>query len=423
MRSNAQVKKLIAAIDIGTNKICTLIGAQSPLGVDVIGWGISPSSGISKGNIENIPLATDALKASVEAAEARSGEKIKSAYVGITGTHLKFENRKDRLDWVGKHGVITSEELMKIPTELSSSLSSATQEVIHTIPVGYSIDGKNGIRNPLGMHASNLAVETHIVSASTLMINKMKDTMKGIGIEMDGLVMESFASSKSILTEEEKALGVALIDIGAGTTDISIHVGGAITHSAVIPVGGFQFTNDICVTYNTNFDAAEAVKINEAHTLPDTVRPLEEINLPVLGRVTGLNVPLRDICILMRERAQELMRLVVIKLRDAGIEDVSDFRLVFTGGGSQLTGLEDLARRMISGKVRTGMPHSNTGVPEELIDPSYSTAVGILLWGNTKLGSNNRIPVGNSYGADRRTNQSSNPSTGISKLLSAFKFN
>jgi cell division protein FtsA len=374
--------KTIVAIDVGTTKVCTIIGQQSESGsLKILGYGVVPSEGLRKGNVTDIEATERAVRASVEIAEKRAGVKVESAYVGVTGSHVSFENRNDILDWVGKRGVITGDDLIRVPQKIAASVGDLGREVIHALPMAYSLDGKQGIKDPLGMHSDRLEVATHVVTASPTLTHRLVQAVENAGIKVESLVLEPLASSEAVLTREEKEAGVALADIGGGTTDVVVYRNGSIYFSSVIPVGGNQFTNDISLTYNTPYASAEATKLAFAHTEPETVRPDEEVHLPVVGRTTELKVPRHELCQLTRERGQELVRLIKLKLEDAKVGDITKFRLVVTGGGSALPGLEGLIQRVLTRHVRTGLPNGYVDdVPDDLITPAHATGVGILLW-------------------------------------------
>jgi cell division protein FtsA len=377
-----QSSRIITAIDVGTTKIFTLIASVTDAGsMETLGHGVVPCTGLAKGNIEDVVETQRAIRESIEIAQRQAGIQVKSAYVGITGGHISFENRRDALDWVGSQGVITAEDIRKVPLVVANSSKQIGRKVLHALPISFTLDGEEGIRDPMGMHSNRMEVETHVVTGSSMAVDRLVRAVESAGIKVDGVVLSSIASSESVLTPLERAKGAAVIDIGGGTTDIIVYKSGTISYSAVIPIGGYQFTNDICMTYNTSFEAAEEAKLTQCSTEPDTVRPHEEITLPVLGRAAGLKVPRHDICQLTRERAQELMRLIMITLKDADITDFNSFQLVLTGGASTLDGLEDMIKRTLTSNVRTAAPSGFMQIPAGLQQPSYATGFGLLIWG------------------------------------------
>lgn len=394
--------KIITAIDVGTTKVFTLIAGVNDAGfLEAMGHSVVPCSGLAKGNIEDIVETQRAIRESVEQAQNDAGVRISSAYVGITGAHISFENRKDVLDWVGSHGVITDHDINRVPETVANASKQLGRKVLHALPISFTLDGEEGIKDPMGMHSDRMEVETHVVTGSSMAVDRLVRAVESAGIKVDGVVLDSIASSESVLTPAERAKGTAVIDIGGGTTDIIVYKGGTISYSAVIPVGGFQFTNDICMTYNTSFEAAEEAKVTQCTTEPDSVRPHEEITLPVLGRVAGLKIPRRDVCQLTRERAQELMRLIMITLKNADVTDFENFSLVLTGGASNMDGLEDMIKRTLTRNVRTAAPNGFMQIPLGLQQPEYATGFGILLWGSQQrpmTETTNRATNGHSNG-------------------------
>ena len=413
--------KTIVAIDVGTTKVCTIIGQQSESGsLKILGYGVVPSEGLRKGNVTDIEATERAVRASAELAEKRAGVKVESAYVGVTGSHVSFENRNDILDWVGKRGVITGDDLIRVPQKIAASVGDLGREVIHALPMAYSLDGKQGIKNPLGMHSDRLEVATHVVTASPTLTHRLVQAVENAGIKVESLVLEPLASSEAVLTREEREAGVALADIGGGTTDVVVYRNGSIYFSSVIPVGGNQFTNDISLTYNTPYASAEATKLAFAHTEPETVRPDEEVHLPVVGRTTELKVPRHELCQLTRERGQELVRLIKLKLEDAKVGDITKFRLVVTGGGSALPGLEGLIQRVLTRHVRTGLPNGYVDdVPDDLITPAHATGVGILLWAANQPTA--EVSNGTNGSSNRATREASRNGGAVSRFFKQMR--
>ena len=371
---------LMTAIDVGTTKVCTIVGSKAgPNGLNILAHSVVPSEGIRKGNVADIASTADAIRASVEDAQRVAGIKIRSAYVGVTGAHVSFANLRYEME-ASSLGVITADDLDKIPDQVVSPRAGKGRQVLHAIPMHYSLDGQHGIRDPIGMHTSHLEVETHVVTAGSSYIDKLVEAVESAGIKVEDLVLEPLASSRAVLTPQERERGVALVDIGGGTTDLAMFKRGSLCFTSVIPVGGYQFTNDIRVSYDTPYKAAEDTKLKHAHTQPGVVRSHEEVTLPRNGRTTQQQVLVRDICQLTRERAQELIHLIRLKLREADVEDISSLDLVITGGTSNLPGLEDLMRQSLTNTVRIGVPEGHGSIPDALKKPAYATGVGILMW-------------------------------------------
>lgn len=377
-----QEKKLFTSIDIGTTKICTIISERSDSGpLSILGHGVVPSQGINKGNVMDEITLVEAIRSSISMAEQDASVKVDSAYIGITGSHISFENRISILDWVGKNGVITRADLNHVPSKIANSINDTGKEIIHALPIAYSLDGEYGIKDPMGMHSNRLEVQSHVVTASPSLTRKLVQSVENAGVQVESLVLQPLASGASVLTKEEKDHGVALVDIGGGTTDVIVYREGSVCFSSVIPVGGIQFTNDISLTYDTSQSSAEDAKLEYANTEPETIGPEEHVRLNIEGKKTELKIPRHELCQLTKERAQELVRLIKLKLDDAEIEDLTNYRIVITGGGSNLPGLAGLIKRMLTTNVRMGRPNGYIeNIPENINTPSYSAGLGILIW-------------------------------------------
>ena len=384
---------IVVAIDVGTSKVCTIIARRDDnRGFRMLSHSVVPSRGIEKGNVTDVAATRGAITESVAEAARVAGVTVKDAYVGVTGSHISYQNRHDQLRWATKRGVITTADLLQVPGTVAASSRQEGRRVLHALPRNYMLDGQRGIRNPLGMHTSRLEVETHVVLGANELVEKLTLAVEQAGLNVVSLVLVPIASAQAVLTEEEKELGVALVDMGGGTTDLVLYSQGTVFYNAALPIGGFQFTNDICVAYGTTYEAAEEAKLKFGNTEPAAVVAKDDLSLPIEGRARHRQIAVREICQLMRERAQELVRLIRIKLHEAGQSDNSDLRVVLTGGASGLPGLDDMMRRTISRHVRIGVPDSIPEIPEELHFPKFATSVGILLWA-MKSGSSAQLTV------------------------------
>jgi cell division protein FtsA len=399
-----QDSNVLAAIDVGTSKVCTIIASRSNgRGLRVLGHSVVPSGGLEKGNVADVPAAEKTIRKSVEAAERVAGVRVRSAFVGVAGSHVSFENRWDSMDGAGRHGVITADDVERAPQVAAAIAAKSGRRVIHAIPRAFSVDGKRGIRHPLGMHSRRLDVETHVVKGDSRFMDKLVAAVESAGVKVESLVLEPLASSQAVLTNAEKEQGVVLVDIGGGTADIVVFRNGQIDYTAVTPVAGYQFTNDICATYNTPYEAAEEAKLKFAHTEPYGDEAEGELTLPIVGRTAKLKVQRRELCQLTRERAQELARLIRIKLLEANMGELGNLPVVLTGGTAKLPGLKGLMQGKVSSRVRVGVPNGHVDVPEELRAPAYATSVGLLLWAAGHAGpvssDNGKSEAGNGSGS------------------------
>ena len=371
--------EMVVGIDVGTTKVCSIAGLRRDDGsFQILSHSSVPCNGLSKGNVSDIDATSDAIRKSVNGLQEAIGFNIESAYVGVTGSDIAFENRRDDLAPIFGHGVITAEDLDREPKALAESADEPGRQLIHALRMTYSVEGEDGIRNPIGMHSDTIEVDTHMVTAATVLVDKLATAVEQAGISVTGMVLEPMASGLAVMTPAERIRGTVLVDIGGGTTDVVGFQQGRVCFTGVIPVGGFQFTNDIAVTYNTRFEAAENVKL--AHASTDIPRFGQDVSLPVTGSDVDLRVDVAEICQLVRERANELARLIKIKLDESDIEGLSKYRIVLTGGSSNLPGIAELFQRSLSVAVRRGVPGGRDGFPDELRNPRYATAVGILQW-------------------------------------------
>ncbi len=373
---------LIAAIDVGTTKVCTILGHRAGAkGIRVLAHSSVPCNGLSKGNVADVAATTKAIRRSVHLVQKQTGRRVESAFVGVTGSHIGFQNRRDQLSSIGKNGVITADDLARTPEPLAESIAEPGRQLIHAIRMSYTLDGESGIRNPLGMHSSSVEADTHLTTGGAAFVKRLVQAVEDAGIKIASLVLEPLASAVAVLTPEEKERGAVIVDIGGGTTDLVAFKSGRVCFSAVIPVAGFQFTNDIALTYHTPYEAAEKVKLEYASTDMQISGPNEQISLPIVGRDVELQIRRLDVCQLARERGQELARLVKLKLDEA---ELGEYRVVLTGGTSNLPGLAALMQRTLTSIVRQGVPDAEGRLPEELKSSAYATGVGILQWAATE---------------------------------------
>jgi cell division protein FtsA len=373
------MKKLISAIDVGTTKICTIIGSLDSGGnVQVLGVGLVPSHGMHKGMVVNVEEAKEAVTESIRRAEQASGLKVESAYVGVTGRHISSIN---------SHGVVAiprNDRLVR-HDDLKRVLSSAQQvnlpddrRILHAIPRNYALDSQERIKNPVGMHGFRLDVETHIITAAISSVQNLVKCIRSIGVEIQDLILEPLASGEAVLTPEEREVGVILADIGGGTTDIAVFKEGSIYHTGIIPVAGYQVTSDLSIGLGLPFEIAEAMKKKYGNVYPEVLTKNQDSTLTVED---GHSVSYRELCNIIKVRMEELLRLILLEMPDSNYASLAPAGLVLTGGCSNLAGLEALARQTIRIQTRIGEPMGVYGITDILHDPAHSTGVGLLLWG------------------------------------------
>jgi len=369
----------IGAIDVGTTKVCTIMGdIDSEGALRVLGVGIAPSQGMQKGTVVNADEAKASIAESIRKAESVSGYKLESAYVGVTGRHINSVNNR------GVIAITRGDQLVR-PADLRRVLQVARnvkvpneQKVLHIIPRTYTVDGQEGVKNPVGMHGFRLDVEAHIITAAVASVQNLTKCIRSVGIEIDDLVMEPLASAEACLSEEERQNGVMLADIGGGTTDIAVLKDNTIYHTAVIPVAGTTLTRDIQVGLGISYELAEEMKKKYGDVTPvdRSARDDGDRNLSEDGHA----ISYRDLSEIIRTRVDELMRLLVLELPHADIPKIIPSGIVLTGGAANLPGIAELAQEVTRMPVRVGVPVSLYGVADSLRDPAYSTSVGLLLW-------------------------------------------
>ncbi len=374
---------VLVAVDVGTTKVCTIIARREDAGgFRILSFSALPSGGIAAGVVTDTSEAVESIRNSIQDAARQASVTVESAYIGISGSHVSFENRLDSLNGAASRGVITRDDLDRVPEAVAKVSARPGRKVIHALPRSYSLDGQGGIRDPLGMHTSRLDVESHLVLADDDSVQSLRGAIESSGLRVQGMVLDPIASAEAVLTEREKSNGVVLVDIGGGTSDVIVFDRGSVELTAILPVGGFQFTNDICVTYGTNYTSAETVKIEKGNTDPTGFKAADEVVLPVHGQGSERqrHVALREVSQLLRERVFELSRMIRLKMIDAGIEDPGSANLVLTGGSSRLVGMEDLFKQRLTPNVRVAGPDPALDLPEGLREPEFSTSVGLLRW-------------------------------------------
>lgn len=373
-------RDLIIGIDIGTSKVVTLVGEVTPdFKVNIVGMGTHPSHGLKKGVVVNIESTVQSIQRSVEDAEAMAGCEIFSAYTGIAGSHIRSLN---------SHGIVaiqdqevTQHDIDRVIDAAKAIAIPADQKILHILPQEFTIDSQEAIREPVGMAGVRLEAKVHIVTGAVGAAQNIVKCLKRCGLTANDIVLEQFASSQSILSEDEKELGVCMIDIGGGTTDIAIFTNGAIRHTAVIPIAGDQVTNDIAIALRTPSRHAEDIKIKYGCALQDLVDMNQTIDVPPVGDRPARRISKRALAEVIEARYEELFSLVYAEIRRCGLEDVMASGIILTGGASKVEGAVELAERIFRMPARIGLPSNVTGLSDIIHNPMYATGVGLLLYG------------------------------------------
>lgn len=378
------MQPVIVGIDVGTTKVCTIVGQMQENGkVNILGVGQSASKGLDKGVVVNIDDVVHVIAASVEKAERLSGYRIETAYVGVAGRHVSSLNSRGVVA-IGQPEYEISRNDVARAVEAAQAIAIPTQrEVIHVIPRAYIVDGNEGIRDPIGMSGFRLEVETHIVTGEVMAIQNLIKSVQRAEVEVSDMVLQPLASGEAVLKPEDKDRGVILVDIGGGTTDIAIFIQGGIWHTSVIPVGGNHFTNDIVYVLQTPYNTAEWLKIKYGNAIPEPAENEQEELIDVetltMGETQTINRHvLNDI---INARAEEIIELIYTEIQRSGYSGVLQAGIVLTGGGAQLRRLDELMRTMLSMPVRIGVPYGLAGLADTIDSPPYATSVGLLRWG------------------------------------------
>ena len=373
-------KNLIVALDIGTSKIAALVGeVVQDNQIEVIGFGTHPSRGLKRGVVVNIESTVQSIQRAVEEAELMAGCDIHSAYTGIAGSHIRSLN---------SHGIVAIRDREVNQSDVDRVIDAAKavaipadQKILHILPQEFIIDNQEGVREPVGMSGVRLEAKVHIVTGAVSAAQNINKCVRRCGLQVGDIVLEQLASSHAVLTEDEKELGVCMVDIGGGTTDIAIFTEGAIRHTHVIPIAGDHVTNDVAVALRTPTQYAERIKIKYASVLPEEVNPEEAIQVPSMAKHPPKQVQKRALAQVVAARYEELFELVLAELRRSGFEDLIAAGIVLTGGASHITGCIELAELIFQMPVRLGLPQCVNGLADVRDNPIYATAVGLLIYG------------------------------------------
>lgn len=389
-------ERLIVGIDVGSSKIATLIAQVSKEDVlTVIGVSNVAARGLRKGQIVDIDEAVRAIGEGVEAAERMAGVSVSSAFIVVGGSHISSVNSRGVVAVAGGENEITEEDVKRV-TEAARAISiPSSREIIHVIPRDFIVDSQEGIKDPIGMTGIRLEVETHIVTGATTAMRNLAKCIQQVGVDVEGLVFSGLASAESVLTDTEKELGVALVDIGGGTTDVTLFVDGSIAHSVVIPIGGRNITNDLAIGIRGSLDDAEAIKLelSKTHKKRDEVemddddrdtKKKDVIDLSKLNLSEELGTLSRKTLTdgIIKPRLTEIFTLVGMEIKRSGYAGLLPAGLVVTGGSAETVGLAQIGKEVLRMPVRIGFPTGVTGLIEEVSSPAFSALTGTILYGS-----------------------------------------
>lgn len=373
---------MIAGLDIGTTKIAALIAdVTDDMRLNIIGVGLVPSRGLRKGAVVDIDQTTESIVQAVEKAEHMAGRRVESVFVGITGEHIRSLNSKGMIAVTSPTREISREDVERVMESSRTVVLTPDREIIHAIPRGYIVDGQNGIRHPEGMSGLRLEVETHIIHGSSTFLQNVTKCVQRAQLQVSALVVEPIATAEAVLTEAERNLGVALADIGGGTTDVAVFTDGEIYYTGVIPVGGNHVTSDISVGLRTPPEESERIKLQYGCAMIQMADDSAMVPHRPMGSNEERKIPARVLAEIVEPRMRELLELVYEEIKKSGAAGMLPGGLVLSGGGSLMRGVAELAREVTDMPVRIGRPMNIGGLADKVDSPVFATGVGLLLYG------------------------------------------
>jgi cell division protein FtsA len=373
------MEEIVVGIDVGTTKVCTLVGRIEDEGsIRILGVGIEPSEGIKKGTIVDLEAAAQAIARSVERAESTSGLEITSALVSMAGAHVSSVNSRGSVGI--SSGVIEEYDVLRVLEQARAVAIPHDREIVHVIQRGFSVDGQDGIRSPIGMHGYRLEVEAHIITAANATVDNLRKCVDEAGVQIQQFVLNPLASAEVVLTDQEREMGVAVCDIGGGTTDLAIYVDGDVWHTMVLAVGGNHVTQDVAHGLRLPVAQAEEIKTQYGHAVRGEVGADEYFSIRPFGEEQTVQINRQDLAHIIEARIEEVFRLTLQEIKRSGYDGLLPAGIVLTGGTSALPGIKRIAREVLGLPVRTAMPENLVGLVDRLNSPAYSTSVGLLRW-------------------------------------------
>ncbi len=370
----------ICALDVGTTKVGAIIAdVVDDETFEVAGFGVAPSDGLSKGVVTNVAAATAAIGQAIEAAERQAGRQIASAYVGIAGSHIQAQPSNAAVA-IGRNRVVTYEDVERVKEAARAIALPHNREIIHVVARSFAVDEQEDLSDPVGMHGFRLAMDAQVISGATGAVRNLVQCVQTHGVEIEELVLDPLASGEAVLTSAEREMGVVVVDIGGGTTDIAMFIKGGLWHAVVVDVGGNHLTHDLAVGLRAPFSAAEELKRRYGHAVASRIADDQEVSTEVFGEAGKRTIPRKLVAEILEARSEEVLELILREIKRSGYEGLVPAGLVLTGGSSQLTGLRELSRQMTQLPVRVGGPNGLPGLVSELRKPEHATGVGLLLW-------------------------------------------
>ncbi len=371
-------KNLIVGLDIGTTKVCTIVGISNPKnGIEIIGIGTHPSHGLKKGSVVNIDKTVNSIISSVEDAKLMSGVEIKAATIGIAGSHIYSFNSSGVVAIKGEE--ITSDDVARVLEAARAVVIPSDREILHVVPQEFKVDNTPGIKDPIGMCGVRLEVHVHIVTGSIPLIQNLIKCVEMAGIDVENITLQPIASSESVLSSEEKEMGVILVDIGGGTTDLAIWKDGSLVHSQIIPVGGNHFTNDLAVALKISHVEAERVKIHHGCVLAEKLNQSAHITVQGITGSDAREIQMSVVAEVLGARADELFNIINDVVKEKCKEEDIAGGYVLTGGGALINGLQELGSYILNRPVKIGYPKPFGGMTNIMQNPKFSTVLGLMM--------------------------------------------
>lgn len=397
MASKNAEKNLIVGLDVGTSKVAAIVGELHADGsLEIIGIGSHPQRGMKKGVVVNIEATMNSIRRAVEEAELMAGCNVHSVYVGLSGSHVKSFN---------SHGIVavrnkevSESDVERVIDAACAVAIPADQKILHVLPQEFAVDDQEGIQEPVGMSGVRLEAKVHIVTGGVSSAQNIRKCVNRCGLEVNKLILEQLASGYAVLTDDEKDLGVCLVDMGGGTSDIAVFAGGAIRHTAVIPVAGDQVTNDIAVALRTPTQHANTIKIKYGCALPELIQGEDAIEVPSVGERPPRRLSRHTLAEVIKPRYEELFLLIQRELRKSGFEDMLAGGIVLTGGSAKMEGAIELAEEVFHVPVRLGLAQNVVGLSDVVRNPIHATGTGLLVFGQRSLPKFEAVPEAAGFG-------------------------
>ncbi len=376
------MEEIIFGIDIGTTKICAVVGAVRNRELQIIGLGVTPSSGMRKGMIVDVPSASVALAKAVAQAEETSGYQLSQALISVAGEHISSTNNSGMVA-IGRNDMgVTPQDIDRALETAQAIPIPPSRQIVHLIPRHYTIDDHAGVRQPLGMHGFRLEVEAHIVTAAASALQNLQTCAGTVGISAEEMVLNALASAEAVLEPAEKEMGVLIADIGGGTTDLALYKQGTVWHTHVIPIGGYHITNDIAIGLRAPYEVAEKVKVQYGDCRPAEIDPDFVFTVEPFGG-EKIQVGRQDLAQVIEARTEEIFHMILKDIQQSGYDELLPAGIVLTGGTALLRGITDVAERVLNVPARVASPKNLVGLVDSLHSPAYATSVGLLRWAST----------------------------------------